>query len=159
MGVFANNITYAPRRDRAVAVVSAALYDPAKAVRDAAERAFYPLDEQRLDDYAPLIAAFAGSPALTDGAGGALHTLESSRQPLPPEVLDLCEAFVAAHQHASGDIATGAAGDAMYVVRLALRLHAQHTEPDIRRRCLDLIDQLVVLRAHGIERDLDTIER
>lgn len=157
--VFANNITYAPRRDRGVAVVSAALHDPAKAVRDAAERAFYPLDEQRLDDYAPLIAAFAGSPALTDGAGGTLHTLESSRQPLPPEVLEVCEAFVAAHQHAIGDIATGAAGDAMYVVRLALRLHAQHTEPDIRRRCLDLIDQLVVLRAHGIERDLDTIER
>jgi hypothetical protein len=159
VGVFANNLTYASRRDRSIGVVSAALHDPDKTVRDAAERAFYQLDDQRLDDYAALIAAFAGSPALTDGAGGALHMLESSRQTLPAVVLDLCEAFVAAHRQAIGDISTGAAGDAMYVVRLALRLYAQHAEPDVRRRCLDLIDQLVVLRAHDVERGLDTIER
>jgi hypothetical protein len=38
-------------------------------------------------------------------------------------------------------------------------MHAQHTDPILRSRCLDLVDQLVVLRAHGIDRDLDTIER
>ncbi|MDP8978270.1 MAG: hypothetical protein M3N17_06795 [Actinomycetota bacterium] len=157
--VFADNITYAPRRDRTIAVLSTALYDAEKGVRDAAERAFYRLDDHPLADYAPLIAAFAESPALTDGAAAALHTLESSRQPLPPTILDVCEAFVAAHQQDIGDISTAAAGDVMYVVRLTLRMHAQHTDPDVRRRCLDLIDQLVVLRAHNIESDLDTIER
>ena len=159
VGVFADNITYAPRRDRTIAVLSAALHDPAKDVRDAAERAFYRLDDQPLADYASLIAAFAASPALADGAAAALHTLESSRQPLPPTILDVCEAFVAAHQQDIGDISTAAAGDVMYVVRLTLRMHAQHADPEVRRRCLDLIDQLVVLRAHNIESDLDTIER
>jgi hypothetical protein len=38
-------------------------------------------------------------------------------------------------------------------------MHAQHTDPDVRRRCLDLIDDLVVLRAHNIESDLDAFER
>lgn len=159
VSVFADNITYPPRRDRSVAVVSAAFDDPAKAVRDAAKQAFYHLDGERLTDYAAMIDAFARSPALADGAGAVLHMLESSRQPLPPVILDLCEAFVRTHQDAIGDIATSAAGDAMDVVRLALRMHAQYILPDIRRRCLDLIDQLVVLGAHGIERDLDTIER
>jgi hypothetical protein len=159
VGIFASNITYAPRRARSIAVVSATLHDPTKAVRDAAERAFYHLDDEDLTDYAPLIAAFADSPALADGGGAALHTLESSRQPLPTTILDVCEAFVRANKEAIGDIATSAAGDAMYVVRLVLRMHAQHTDPDVRSRCLDLIDQLVVLRAHDIERDLDTIER
>lgn len=157
--VFADNITYVPRRDRTIAVLSACLHDPAKDVRDAAERAFYGLGDHPLADYAPLIAAFADSPALADGAAAALHTLESSRQPLPSTILDVCEAFVAAHQRDIGDVSTAAAGEVMYVVRLTLRMHAQHTDPDVRRRCLDLIDQLVVLRSHNIESDLDTIER
>lgn len=159
VSVFANNITYAPRRDRSIAIVSAALHDPSKAVRDAAARAFYHLDEEPLTDYAPLITAFADSPALAEGAGATLDTLESSRQPLPPAILDVCEAFVRANREAIGDIATAAAGDAMDIVQLTLRMHAQHTNPEVRRRCLDLVDQLIVLGAHNIERDLDTIER
>ena len=88
-----------------------------------------------------------------------LHTLESSRQPLPANTLDLCEAFIATHQADIGDISTHAAADVTYITRLTLRIHAQHTDIEIRRRCLDLIDQLVVLRAHNIESELDTIER
>jgi hypothetical protein len=157
--VFADNITYGPRRDRSIAVISNALHDPVKGIRDAAECAFYQLDNQPLADYAPLIGAFATSPALADGAAPALHSLEQSRQPLPPTILNVCEAFVAAHRQDIGDISTAAAGDVTYVVRLTLRMHAQHTDPVVRRRCLDLIDGLVVLRAHNIESDLDTIER
>lgn len=159
VAVLADNITYAPRRDRTIAVVSAALYDPVKDVRDSAARVFYKLDDQPLTDQAPLFAAFADSPALADGAAAALLALESSRQPLPPTILDVCEAFVAAHQQAIGDVSTAAAGDVIYLVPLILRMHAQHTDPDARRRCLDLIDQLVVLGAHNIESALDTIER
>jgi hypothetical protein len=130
-----------------------------KGVRDAAERAFYLLDDQPLADYAALIAVFATSPALADGAAAALHMLEASRQPLPRSVLDVCEAFVAAHKQDIGDISTAAAGDVNYVVHLTLRMHAQHADPATRRRCLDLVDELVFLHAHNIELDLDTIER
>jgi hypothetical protein len=158
VAVFADNVTFAPRRDRGIAVISAAFHNPAKVVRDTAERAFYQLGNERLADYAPMIVALTDSPALVDGAGTVLHSLESSRQPLPPEVLDLCEAWVNAHRTSISDIAT-AAGDAMFVVRLTLRMHAQHTEPTLRSRCLDLIDELVVLRAHGVDGDLDTVER
>jgi hypothetical protein len=157
--VFADNITYAPRRDRTIVVISATLLDPVKEVRESAERAFYQLDDQPLTDYAELITALANSPDFADGTTAALHTLESSRQLLPPSTLDLCEAFVAAHKHDIGDISTAAAGDVTFVVRLTLRIHAQHTTLAVRRRCLDLIDKLVALRAHNIESDLDSIER
>jgi hypothetical protein len=157
--VFADNVAHAPRRDRTIAVLSAALNDPVKDVRDAAQRAFYQLDDQPLAGYAPLIAAFAGSPALADGVSAALHTLESSRQPLPAAILDVCEAFISAHQHDIGDTTTAAAGAVTSVIRLTLRVHAQHSSRDVRRRCLDLVDQLVVLGAHNIEFDLDSMER
>lgn len=45
------------------------------------------------------------------------------------------------------------------LVRLALRMHAQHSDSELRRRCLDLIDQLAAFRAHDIEADLETIDR
>jgi hypothetical protein len=71
----------------------------------------------------------------------------------------VCEAFVALHRNSIGNIATSAAGDVDYVVRLTLRLHAQTNDPDLLLRTLDLVDQMVVLRAHNIESDLDGFER
>jgi hypothetical protein len=157
--VVAHNTTYPPRRQRSIEVISAAFHDPAKAVRDAAARCFYQLEDEPLTVYEPLIAALATSPALADDAGAVLHSLESSRQPLPPVALDLCEAFVRTHEGTIGDISTAAAGDAPYVVRLTLRMHAQATDTALRRRCLDLVDQLAVFGAHDIERELDNTER
>jgi hypothetical protein len=71
----------------------------------------------------------------------------------------LLRGFVRAHGADMGEITTAAADDAIYIVHLVLRLHAQHNDSDIRRRCLDLIDQLVAIRAHGIDQDLASIER
>ncbi|MGB3411191.1 MAG: hypothetical protein WBA45_08325 [Microthrixaceae bacterium] len=159
VGVFADNVAHLDRRDRTIAVLAEALRDPVKEVRDAAERSFHGLSNQRLAHYDTLIGALTDSPVLADGHVSALYTLESSRYPLPPATLDVCETFVAAHQQDIGDLSTAAAGDVIHVVRLVLRMHAQYTNPDLRRRCLDLIDQLVVLGAHNIESDLDAVER
>ncbi len=157
--VFADNILFAARRERTSSVIAAAFFDPEKDVRDAAERVFYNLDDASLADYDELIAAFAKSPALSDGAAAALHSVEQSRKALPISILDVCEAFVVVHSSNIGDMRTSAAADVTQVVRLTLRMHAQSVDADTRRRCLDLIDQLLVLRAHGIESDLDAIER
>ncbi len=157
--VFAGNVTAPERRDRAHAVLIRAFDDPSPTVRSNAVRCFSGLEKQRLEDYAPLIDAFAESAALNDHAETVLHVLESMRQPLPLAVLDLCERFMVAHGAAVGDISPAARGAGMYVVRLAIRLHAQYADRDRRRRCLDLIDQLVVLAAHGIDDNLALIER
>ena len=78
---------------------------------------------------------------------------------LPPALLGLCEEFVSAHGKSIGDISTAIAGDGMHVVRLAICFYAQHTDSVSRSRCLDLIDQLLALHAHGIDEDLALIER
>ena len=58
--VFADNVAYLPRRDRSMAVIAGALHDPAKTLRDAAERAFYNLDDERLTDL--------GAPTIRQGS-------------------------------------------------------------------------------------------
>jgi hypothetical protein len=159
MAVLAANVSNPGRRDRTFKVLRRGFGDPSREVRSSAARTFYTLEKHRLDDYTALLEAFADSDALLDNATVVLHMLDEVRRPLPPVVLDICEKFVQAHGADIGDITTAAAGDATYIVHLALRLHAQHNAPDIRRRCLDLIDQLVAIRAHGIDQDLASIER
>ncbi len=159
IGVFAANVSNPNRRDRTFTVLKRGFSDPSHQVRSSAARAFYTLDKQRLDEHTALLEAFAISDSLRDNAGVVLHVLDEVRQPLPPVVLDICEGFVQAHGADIGDITTAAAGEAMSVVHLVLRLHAQHSDANIRRRCLDLIDQLVAIRAHGIDQDLASIER
>ena len=54
-----------------------------------------------------------------------------------------------------GDIRTHASADSREIVRIVLRLHGQHSDPAVRDRCLDLVDQLLLHRAHGIEQGLE----
>jgi len=157
--VFAENLHDSDRMDRAIAVLSQSFSDPSAEVRSAALRCFYGLEEQTLEDYEPLLAALADSPALQDDPGAVFQSLESARKPLPKSVLNLCEGFVEAHGASLSDMSTAAAADATHIVQLAIRLHAQHADPETRRRCLDLIDRLVVLGVYGIDQNLALIER
>jgi hypothetical protein len=157
--VFADNVTAPNRRDRAFAVLARAFSDSSSKVRSAAVTCFYSLEEQHLSEYEKLLEVFSNSTALHDNTSAVFHMLELSRQPLPRMVLDLCENFVSQHHAALGDISTAAAGTGIYVVQLAVRLHAQHIDSDIRSRCLDLIDQLVIAGAQGIDDNLEKIKR
>ncbi len=158
--VVADNVTVPNRRDRVFDLLSRAFADPAPNVRSAAVTCFYGLEKEPLADYVALLEAFMSSPALDDDAASTvLHMLLSARQPLPPVVLDLCDEIVAKHGAALGDITTASAAAGRYVAQLAVRLHAQQSNIEMRRRCLDLIDQLVTAGVEGIDADLAEIER
>ena len=159
LGVFAANVANPHRRDRTFRALSHGFADPSPKVRSNAVGAFQVLGSQHLSGHAMLLEAFAGSAALHDHAGVVLHLLDASRQPLPRVTLDICERFVHLHGAVIADITTAPAAEAMYLVHLVLRLHAQHDSPSIRKRCLDLVDQLVAISAHGIDNDLASIER
>jgi hypothetical protein len=157
--VFSDNVIATTRRDRAFDILARAFDDSSSAVRSAAATCFFGLEKQNLSDYVPLLDAFGRSAAMQGDVGAVFHVLEPSRQPLPAAVLELCERFVTLHHSSVGDIATAAAGASIFVSQLVVRLHAQHAVPDIRRRCLDLIDQLVVAGAQGVDDHLEQIDR
>lgn len=157
--VFADNLIASERRDRAFNILIRGFDDSSPVVRSRSVRCFYNLEKQNLKDYRPLIGAFAKSRSLNDHADTVLQVLESVRQPLPIEVLDLCERFAAVHGGSFGDISNLAAGTGIYIVQLAVRMHAQHSDQETRRRSLDLIDQLVASGAPGIDVNLAQIER
>ena len=156
--VFAFNYQVPRRRDRAFQVLSSAFDDPVSEIRAEATKALYGLDERQLADYIDLLGRFAESQAI-ENAGMVFHGLESSRQALPPIVLELCERFVEKHRGSLGDISTAAAGDVSYVNRIVIRLLAQHSDPETTRRCLDLVDELIAESAYGLESSLEGVHR
>jgi hypothetical protein len=157
--VFARWVTFQPRRDRIMAVLAAAFEDSTKEVRSQAVTAFEALAEVPLTAYTPLFEAFARSRAVADRAGDVLQVLEKSRHPLPHVALTVCERLLTVHGIEMGDIRTAAAADGLQATGLLLRIHRQHADPDLRRRCLDLFDQFIAAGVHGIEAKLDTVER
>lgn len=153
--VFARSIAVA-RKERCVAVVATALKDPVKEVREAAGQVFHETPPLPFDGLSPLLTALIEGSRITDHGGTmALHWLAGTRRRLPMLALEVCEAFMAAAGKDIGDIRTHASADSGEIVRIVLRLHGQHTEPAIRDRCLDLVDQLLLNRAHGIEQGLE----
>ena len=157
--VFARSIAVA-RKERCVAVVATALKDPVKEVREAAGQVFHETPPLPFDGLSPLLTALIEGPGITDHGGTmALHWLAGTRRRLPVLALDVCEAFMAAAGKDIGDIRTRVSADSGEIVRIVLRLHGQHTEPAIRDRCLDLVDQLLLNRAHGIEEGLEEHDR
>ncbi|MGK2886162.1 MAG: hypothetical protein ACSLE8_15540, partial [Rhodococcus sp. (in: high G+C Gram-positive bacteria)] len=153
--VFARSIAFA-RKERCVAVVATALKDPVKEVREAAGQVFHETLSLPFDGLSPLLTALIEGPGITDHGGTmALHWLAGTRRQLPVLALDVCEAFMAPAGKDIGDIRTHASADSGEIVRIVLRLHGQHTERAIRDRCLDLVDKLLLNRAHGIEEGLE----
>lgn len=75
------------------------------------------------------------------------------------EALDLCENWLSHHSASAGDIQTAAAGDAYYVVEIALAIHAQAAvgSPE-RQRCLTLLDRLIEAGAADADKKVDDLD-
>ncbi len=157
--VAAANVAGSIRRDRCIEITGRALGHPMSEVRDAASSCFTALEGVPLYPYSELFRTFAESPSVTSNVWRPLHVLENSLQHLPETALMVCEAFVRKNQDSISDLSTSAAAHAHEVSRIVLRLHAQHEEPAIRNRCLDLIDELVTQDDLNVHRELAQLER
>ncbi|MGH8910460.1 MAG: hypothetical protein ACRD0K_29195 [Egibacteraceae bacterium] len=157
---FAENVAYEPRRARILDVLSRAFNDPEPQIRSDAQRCFWKLSDTPLPPYRSLFQAYADSPATKDKFTTVFQTLKTSCGQLPDTALMLCEQWLDAHGDEAGDIATHAAAEAHQVSAVLLRLYTQHNDdPDLRRRCLDLIDAMITVGAHGMPEQLTSIDR
>jgi hypothetical protein len=148
------------RPDRCLAVLSAGFDDPSGAVREVATHCFHGLEQRPLDDrLRALTMRFLGSRSFPEYAEDLLLPLGRTTRPLPNWVLDVCERYLVLEGSAIGDLATTSAFLGYHLVNLVIRMHVQRTDSEVRRRCLDLIDGLLVLGAHDIDKELISIER
>jgi hypothetical protein len=159
LDVAIQNLKSELRRTRLVDLVLRGFGDPEEAVRECAARAFYEVEYLSAEEGASLFDGAAAGQDFDSVGKAALIALEDYRKPLPESALRLCEQFLEAHADEMGNITPSAAATAMHAVRVAIRFHAQRSDPSLRARCLDVIDVLVANRAHGIDEELGAIDR
>lgn len=161
--IYAANLRQAQFKEKCESALCTFLGDESEDVRTAASKCFDGFEGDELGEYSALAEAFAQSLAFEDRPQRLLSALSETTAALPEAGCLAVERL--ADLFSLGDIGrvqgTGLA--TREAVRLTVRTYAQaesaHNASALKRRCLDIVDQLVALRAHGIGEALGTFER
>lgn len=150
----------APARKGAAAVLAQNVADTAEAlpalfddqdeqVRRAAARSLRHIAELAPDAADRLIRAFTHSAAFDEHFDDLVDALEMLGTRLPASALEVCERAVDRSGGELADIRTARSAVGLDLIAVVLRLYRQG-RPDVRRRCLDIIDRLTELGVYGV---------
>lgn len=106
-----------------------------------------------------MIEALIASPAFPEAASQLLLTLETAPDQVNALALLTAERFVELFGVDASDASTGASADARDVGQLVVRGLAQTRVADERAALLDVLDQLLLVGAYGIEDLVNAAER
>ncbi|SFP63098.1 hypothetical protein SAMN05660464_3766 [Geodermatophilus dictyosporus] len=145
--------------DVAVAALAALLNDGDDGVRKEAAVVAGVLRGHALGRYDGVLTTLIASPAYADALPQLLITLERAPDQVNHLVLLCARRFVEALGPEAGDIRTSAAGDAHEVSSLIIRGMAQARTAAERSALLDVLDQLLMIGAYGVDDVISASER
>ena len=128
-------------------------------VRREAASCFRTLDDEALDDYTDLIAAFCRSRAFHTDSFDLLNALENTRMRLPGLTCLVCEQFLDQFAAESRDIPSRHAANVPTVAKLIFRTYQQHQDDEWTESALDLVDRLCVEAPYGAESEFEHFDR
>ena len=134
---------------RAAATLAALFDDRTEDVRRRAAEVAAALRDRPLRPFASTIQALVASPAFTDAVPQLLITLEHAPDRIDDLALACVQRFVDVLGPAAADIRTGSAADVQHVGQLVVRGLAQAATAIERAALLDVLDQLLQLRAYA----------
>ncbi|MEO3862901.1 hypothetical protein [Acrocarpospora sp. B8E8] len=135
------------------------IHDPQEDVQRAAAEVAGALRGERLRAFKEPLTSLISSPAFTHALPQLLITLERAPDRVDDLVLKCSQRFIDMFGADSGDVRTGAAGDARHVGELLVRAYAQAMSKNNRSAVLDLLDQLLAIGAYGIAEVVGESER
>jgi hypothetical protein len=133
--------------------------DDVEEVRTAAGSVAAALRDASLRPFKSVLESLIDSPSFMEVLGQLLITLAHAPDRIDDLVLKTVGKFVQAYRAEMGNISTRAAGEAREVGELVLRAYAQASDREARRRCLDLLDELLLFGAYGVVDLVDQAER
>jgi hypothetical protein len=132
------------------------LFDDENAqVQAAAARAMRDLGQVPHDQIDGFIEGFMSSDAFRDNCDLLIDSLEGLPTLLPTTTITVCERTLDVVADDLGDVTTARSLVARDLIAIVLRLYRQG-DPNLRSRCLDLIDRLSGCSAYGLEDALET---
>ena len=129
--------------------------DECESVRREAGGCWLRLNPDQLASRGPLIGAFAEAMRSDSDANIIAYRLREAQRSLPAEVCDLAQSAVAAFGFRASSEQNSEAGAASDLSVLMVRLHEETDDPILRRRILDVIDEMIRAGFIGIDEQLE----
>ena len=149
--VYAANLKLSAHRSVSEEMLVKLFSDTETEVRHEAARCFYGFEGRELREYEGLIAEYIQSPAFEPEYNPLFDALEKTTATMPDVALMACERVFELAADKTGDISTAVAGTSSRMAKLIVRVYSRTTDPSLRSQCLDIIDQMSVIRAHGLD--------
>ena len=158
-GTAAHRLSHTADADVAVRILTALVNDADDEVRKEAAEVAGALRGHALRQFDSVLKTLLESPAFADALPQMLITLERAPDRVDDLALLCAQRFVAVLAEEAGDMRTSAAGDAREVGKLVIRGLAQSRTPNQRSALLDVLDQLFLIGAYGIDDVVSESER
>ncbi|MFI7587042.1 hypothetical protein ACIB24_08210 [Spongisporangium articulatum] len=157
--VCAHRLVHTSNVEIATATLIGLMDDESEAVRKAAAEVAVVLRGQALQPYRTVVQALMSSRAFSNALPQLLISLERAPDRVSGLVLTCAQSFVALFGADAADVRAGSAGEARDVAELVIRALAQSRTSAERAALLDVLDELLLVGAYGVEDVIGAAER
>lgn len=157
--VYAQNINHVEVGDKCAKLIVRFFNDETASVREEVGKAFWKMDGERLRQLEAMILQYIESRSFESDPEELLHVLVDSRAELPNVIVRAAERVVAIIGDKGANIQFQEASTAISIATLVVRQYAQTTDHLLKRKCLDLIDQMERSNYMGINDEIEKIDR
>lgn len=112
-------------------------------VRAATATCFMYLKSDQLGDFTNLVESFVNSQAFEEGYKELVQALERTTAKLPDITCSVCEKLLSRADGAVKDTTSEIGFNVHVVSKIIVRIYDQTTNPQIKQRCLDLLDEMM----------------
>jgi hypothetical protein len=159
VAVYAHNLSHPTVGNACAAHLEEYFDDEAVSVRAAVSNAFFDLTGDRLLELKPMILQYIESKSFENETDSLLHALKESNLELPDVICGAAERILDLIGIEGSNLASHAAGVAHYISILIVRQYEQTSDPNIKTRCLDIIDRMERFGYFGVDDELNKIDR
>jgi len=133
--------------------------DPVKEIRNEASDCFRRAEGRDLDTCRDLITVFIKSTAFLENSHDLTWAMQRSTADLDEEILMVGDAVIEALKVGVGNRSGDMHLSGKYLAELLLRAYSQSKDSAFKSRCLDMIDQMLLLGVYDIQQELESLER
>ena len=141
--IYAHNVSNTTVSSKCEELLKTLFGDEDDTVRQSAAGCWRALEPDEVAKRSTLLGAFMESIGSNVDVFILAHKLKQSHEPLPSEVCEWAERVVTTCGSKGGDFQLRGSGAVRELVPLIIRLHEETEDPELRRRVLDVIDDML----------------